>query len=137
MGARCGRRMEESVSGRVEERKMMDRIRSFGDAQRFVVATDNRDKLREIREILRAFPFSVTSMREAGFSGLIQETGTTFEENARIKALAVHAQLGGYVMADDSGLAVDALDGAPGVYSARFAGEDADYPTKIRLLWEM
>ncbi|MBP7401031.1 MAG: RdgB/HAM1 family non-canonical purine NTP pyrophosphatase [Clostridia bacterium] len=103
----------------------------------FILATGNRDKLKEIREILAGFPFEIRTLRDAGFSGTIEENGTTFEENALIKARAVHAVTGGYVMADDSGLAVDALGGAPGIYSARFAGEQAGYPEKIALLWSM
>ena len=104
---------------------------------RFVLATGNPDKVREIREILREQPFEVVSMQEAGFTGDIEENGATFEENALIKARAVHAITGGFVMADDSGLAIDALGGAPGILSARFAGEKATYPEKIEKIWEM
>lgn len=104
---------------------------------KFIVATKNRDKLIEIREILKDFPFEVISMAEAGFDEEIEENGKTFEENALIKARAIHSKTGGYVMADDSGLCVDALDGAPGIFSARFAGENASYDTKIKRLWEM
>ncbi len=104
---------------------------------RFILATGNRDKVREVNEILAGLPFEVVPMREAGFAGEIEEDGATFEENALIKARAVHAVTGGFVMADDSGLAVDALDGAPGIYSARFAGPDATYPEKIAKLWEL
>ncbi|MCD8498913.1 MAG: non-canonical purine NTP pyrophosphatase [Clostridiales bacterium] len=73
-------------------------------------------------------------MREAGFTGTIVEDGKTYEENALIKARAVHQQLGGWVLADDSGLSVDVLEGAPGIYSARFAGENATYRDKIAQL---
>lgn len=105
--------------------------------QPFVLATANRDKVREFKEILSGFPFRILTMREAGCEGEIEENGSTFVENALIKARVVHAKTGGYVCADDSGLAIDALDGAPGIYSARFAGEQAGYPEKIARLWEI
>lgn len=98
-----------------------------------ILATANQDKVREFRQILPA-RFQVITMREAGFHGSIEENGTSFAENALIKARAVHRITGGLVLADDSGLSVDVLDGAPGLYSARFAGEGADYKTKIGLL---
>lgn len=104
---------------------------------KFIVATKNSDKLIEIKEILKDFPFEVVSMGDAGFDEDIEENGKTFEENALIKARVIHNKTGGYVMADDSGLCVDALDGAPGIFSARFAGENATYDTKIKKLWEM
>lgn len=111
---------------------------------KFIVATKNKDKIVEIKEIVRTsftlentIPFDVVSMEEAGFDEDIVENGATFEENALIKARAIHMKTGGYVMADDSGLSIEALGGAPGIYSARFAGETADYPTKIKKLWEM
>jgi XTP/dITP diphosphohydrolase len=102
---------------------------------RFILATGNAHKVREVKEILEGLPFEVVPMGEAGFDGEIEEDGRTFEENALIKAKAVHAVTGGFVMADDSGLAVDALGGAPGIHSARYAGRDATYPEKISLLW--
>ncbi len=93
--------------------------------KRFIAATKNRGKLREIEEILAGLPFEVISMEQAGIGLEIEESGSTFEENALIKARAVSKISGGIVMADDSGLAVDYLGGAPGIYSARFAGEGA------------
>lgn len=108
-----------------------------------VVASANLDKVREMREILPndepmlGSRINFRSMREVGFSGDIVEDGQTFAENALIKARAVHAITGGYVLADDSGLSVDLLDGAPGIYSARFAGENAGYPEKIAKLHEL
>ncbi len=105
--------------------------------QPFIVATQNKDKIKEIREILSNLPFTIVSMEEAGFSGDVEETGSTFAENALIKARAVHQVTGGYVMADDSGLSIDALAGAPGIYSARFHGKDSSYEEKIQALWEM
>lgn len=99
-----------------------------------VLATANQDKVQEMKEILPESVFRFRSMQEAGFCEPIEETGKTFAENALIKALAVHARTGGYVLADDSGLSVDLLDGAPGIYSARFAGENAGYLEKIARL---
>ncbi len=91
-----------------------------------IVASGNAHKIREIEEILSHFSFHLKSMSEVGLGGLeIVEDGDTFEENSLIKARAVHARTGGTAIADDSGLMVTALDGAPGVYSARFSGEGA------------
>lgn len=90
-----------------------------------MIATNNAGKLREYKELLSPFGFEVISMREAGFSEEIVEDGDTFEENAHIKARAVFEATGIPTMADDSGLEIDFLDGAPGVYSARYAGEGA------------
>ena len=87
---------------------------------RLVVASGNKNKLREIAEI---FPdFEVCSQKQMGFDEEVEETGLTFAENALIKARAACAVLGEMVLADDSGLCVDALNGAPGVFSARYCG---------------
>ena len=88
---------------------------------KIVVASGNKGKLREIAEIFKGY--EIVSMQAAGFSGDIEENGSTFEENALIKARAVCKALGAAALADDSGLCVAALGGAPGVYSARYAGE--------------
>ena len=105
---------------------------------KLILATSNKDKAREIAEILDGTPFVVTTMKEEGFDPDIVEDGKTFEENALIKARAVHSLAkGAYVMADDSGLCIDALDGAPGIYSARFCGEDSTYPEKFAKIFEM
>lgn len=93
--------------------------------KRFIAATKNKGKLKEIEEILVDFPLQVISMEQAGFDADIDENGSTFEENAMIKARTVSRLSGEIVMADDSGLVVDYLDGAPGIYSSRFAGEGA------------
>lgn len=98
------------------------------------LATDNPDKIKEYLELVEGTDFNLIGMREAGFTGTIEENGPTYEANALIKARAVHQQLGGWVLADDSGLSVDVLDGAPGIFSARFAGENATYPDKIAQL---
>ncbi len=88
-----------------------------------VVASGNKHKIEEIRAVFGGV--RLITMAEAGFKGDIAETGKTFKENAYIKAETVHEALGCAVLADDSGLCVDALDGAPGVYSARFSGGDS------------
>ncbi len=105
---------------------------------KLIIATSNKDKAREIAEILSDTPFVVTTMKEEGYDPDIVEDGKTFEENALIKARTVHALAeGAYVMADDSGLCIDALDGAPGIYSARFCGENSTYPEKFAKIFEM
>jgi XTP/dITP diphosphohydrolase len=100
-----------------------------------ILASDNKDKIREFRQILEDPPWQIRSMRQSGFTGMIEENGTSYQENALIKARTVHQQTGGLVLSDDSGLSIDVLDGAPGLHSARFAGVDADYPTKIARLY--
>ena len=101
--------------------------------KRIVFATGNQNKMREIRMILADLGMEIYSMKELGVD--IVEDGTTFEENAEIKARAVSKYLqNDIILADDSGLEIDYLDKAPGVYSARFAGEDTSYDIKNRLL---
>lgn len=92
---------------------------------RIIAATKNKGKIREISEILGALDIEVISQADAGIDVDIVETGTTFIENARIKAQAVSLLCDDAVLADDSGLCVDALGGAPGVFSARYSGENA------------
>ena len=111
-----------------------------------ILASQNKNKIREIQAILEKYDFSVISRDEAGIpTDDIEETGTTFEENSFIKAsaiidmIAADPTLDKYkdspVIADDSGLMVDALDGAPGVYSARYAGEGCTYEdNNVKLL---
>ena len=106
---------------------------------KLILATNNRNKLREIQEILADTNITVISQREAGFDFDVEENGTTFAENAQIKAQAIRdaAQQNGmqcYVLADDSGLSVDALNGEPGVYSHRWAGENATDADRIAKL---
>ncbi len=86
-----------------------------------ILATNNKGKVREYKEILEPLGFCVTSQGEAGINIEAEETGKTFSENAYIKAKAIYDIKKTYVLADDSGLVVDALDGRPGVYSARYA----------------
>ena len=102
--------------------------------KKIVFATGNTGKMREIREILADLDLEVVSMKEIGFNMPIEENGTTFEENALIKARAVAGQCGEIVLADDSGLEVDYLNGDPGIYSARYMGEETPYSIKMRLL---
>lgn len=90
-----------------------------------IVASNNKNKLREFEAILGS-RFEICSMRDAGLDTDIEENGTTFEENALIKANFVSAAKGCAAIADDSGLEVDALGGAPGVYSARYSGVHGD-----------
>ncbi|MCQ2533102.1 MAG: XTP/dITP diphosphatase [Clostridia bacterium] len=104
---------------------------------RIVIATGNQDKVREINEILSGTDFEAVSMKSIGINPDIVEDADTFEGNALIKAKAVHALVNDYVMADDSGLCIDALNGAPGVYSARFCGENSTYQEKFDKIFEM
>ncbi|MGM9937659.1 MAG: XTP/dITP diphosphatase [Candidatus Ornithomonoglobus sp.] len=105
---------------------------------RIVVATNNANKVREITKIFTPLGFEVVSQHDAGIDVDIEETGRTFEQNALIKARAVAMLCDDCVMADDSGLCVEALDGRPGIYSARYAGEGACDAQKIeKLLGEM
>lgn len=101
-----------------------------------IIATGNMNKMREIREILGDLPVEIVSMKEAGISADIVEDGTTFEENAIIKATAVAKASGKMALADDSGLVIDALGGEPGIYSARYMGEDTSYVLKNASLIE-
>lgn len=104
--------------------------------KRIIFATGNEGKMREIRMILSDLGAPVISMKEAGIDADIEENGTTFQENAVIKAKAIMEKSGAIVLADDSGLEIDYLDGAPGVYSARFMGEDTSYDRKNRAILE-
>lgn len=97
---------------------------------RIVFATGNEGKMREIRLILADLGMEIVSMKEAGANPEIVEDGKTFGENAEIKAKAVWAETGGIVLADDSGLVVDCLNGEPGIYSARYLGEETSYEIK-------
>lgn len=104
--------------------------------KRIIFATGNEDKMREIRMILKDLNIPILSLKEAGISAGIEENGSSFEENALIKAKAIMEMTNEVVMADDSGLEIDFLDGAPGIYSARFMGEDTSYDVKNTALIE-
>lgn len=104
---------------------------------KIVAATGNKDKVKEIKEILRDMDVTVTTMKEAGLAAQPEETGATFLENALIKARAVAGRAAAsedfrdaVVIADDSGLVIDALNGEPGIYSARYLGHDTSYREK-------
>lgn len=101
---------------------------------RVVVATKNENKIREITKVFSPLGFEVVSQVSAGIDIDVEETGDTFEKNALIKARAVSLVCDDYVLADDSGLCVEALGGRPGVYSARYAGDDASDTQKIEKL---
>ena len=103
--------------------------------RRIVFATGNENKMKEIRMILAGLGTEILSMKEAGVDVDIVEDGMSFEENAEIKARAVARVLtNDIVLADDSGLEIDYLDKAPGIYSARVAGKDTSYDIKNRIL---
>ena len=101
-----------------------------------IFATKNKGKIREINEILADMNVNVVSMEEAGITIDVVEDGKTFEENSMKKAVQVMEISGKITLADDSGLEIDYLDKAPGIYSARFLGEDTPYPEKFKVILE-
>ncbi|MEE1087291.1 MAG: XTP/dITP diphosphatase [Schaedlerella sp.] len=103
--------------------------------KKIVFATGNQNKMKEIRMILADLGMEIYSMKDLGINPDIEENGTSFEENAEIKARAIAEYLpDDIILADDSGLEIDYLDKAPGIYSARFAGENTSYDIKNKLL---
>ena len=103
-----------------------------------VLATHNRDKREELQEALSEFTVKILSLNDFPFIGEIEEVGQTLQENSMIKAKTVHNLTQLPVIADDTGLEVEALNGAPGIYSARYAGEDVTYEDNVnKLLAEM
>lgn len=104
--------------------------------KKILFATTNEGKLKEIRSILADLNCEIISLKDAGITSQVEENGTTFEENARIKAEAFAKESGFITLADDSGLEVDYMDKAPGVYSARFLGEDTSYDIKNQYIIE-
>ncbi len=104
-----------------------------------LIGTQNSGKLREYQQLFAGLPLSLKTLDEVGLGTVdVEETGTTFEENAELKATAYAQAAGLFALADDSGLCVDALDGRPGVYSARYAGLGASNADKIaKLLGEL
>ena len=98
--------------------------------KKIVFATGNQGKLREVKKILADLTVDIVSMKEEGIQIDVDENGTTFAENAQIKATAIGAHTDAIVLADDSGLVIDALNGEPGIYSARYLGEDTSYRIK-------
>lgn len=103
---------------------------------KLIFATSNQGKMKEIREILKDLDVEVLSLKEAGIEADIVEDGKTFEENALIKARTIRDLTGYMVLADDSGLEVDALNKEPGIYSARYMGEDTSYDIKNKNIIE-
>lgn len=97
---------------------------------KIIFATGNEGKMKEVRMILEDLGLPVLSLRDAGITADVEENGTTFEENAQIKAKTIMEMTGALVLADDSGLEVDALDKEPGIYSARYMGHDTSYHIK-------
>ena len=97
---------------------------------KIIFATGNEGKMKEVRMILEDLGLQVLSLKDAGITADVEENGTTFEENAQIKAKAIMEMTGALVLADDSGLEVDALDKEPGIYSARYMGHDTSYHIK-------
>ncbi len=104
--------------------------------QRLIFATGNQDKMREIREILGDKDYEILSMKEAGIDLDIIEDGSTFEENAMIKAKAVMEATGALTLADDYGFEIDAFGGGPVIYSARYLGTDTSYIEKNKVILE-
>lgn len=101
--------------------------------KKLIFATGNEKKMKEIREILGDLDYEILSMKEAGIDNIVED-GTTFEENAIIKAKAVMEASGSLVLADDSGLEVDYLNKEPGIYSARYMGENTSYRIKNQII---
>ena len=102
--------------------------------RKIIFATSNEGKMKEVRSILEDLGAEVLSMKEAGICADVVEDGTTFEENAVIKAVEIQKICGEIVLADDSGLEVDYLNKEPGIYSARYMGEDTSYRIKNKSL---
>lgn len=103
--------------------------------RKVIFATKNKNKMKEIREILAGKDYEILSMEEAGIAIDVVEDGSTFEENALIKSRAIRDYVkDAIVLSDDSGLEIDYLNGAPGIYSARFEGEDTPYSVKNQII---
>ncbi len=121
---------------RQNEEAIREKADAANNRTRIVFATGNQGKMREIREIMSDFDIEIVSMREAGVETDVVEDGESFLENSFIKARAIAARcrqsgfIHDIVLADDSGLVVDALNGEPGIYSARYLGEDTPYSIK-------
>lgn len=104
--------------------------------RKVIFATSNENKMKEIRSILGGMDLEILSMKEAGIQADIVEDGTTFEENAKSKAIGIARLCNEIVLADDSGLEIDYLNKEPGIYSARYLGEDTSYAVKNKKLIE-
>lgn len=106
----------------------------MANKKKIIFATTNEGKMKEIRMIMEDLDVELLSLKDAGIHADIEENGKTFEENAIIKAKAICELTGEMVLADDSGLEVDYMDKAPGVFSARYLGEDTPYDIKNRAI---
>ena len=106
----------------------------MNDKPKLLIATRNKGKMRELRQLLGGVPHEIASLDDLGIADEIEETGATFEENAALKAEGYSLLSGLLTLADDSGLEVDALGGAPGVRSARYAGAEASDADRVSLL---
>ena len=112
--------------------------------KKIILASNNLKKIKEIKEILKGLPYEVYSLKDMNIDIEVEEDGLTFEENAKKKAKEIHEYLLNkknsdfIVLSDDSGIEVDCLNGAPGIYSARYAGEHGnDYNNNVKLLEDM
>jgi XTP/dITP diphosphohydrolase len=113
-------------------------VSSYSELSKLLLATTNRGKIRELSELLSELPVELLGLEDMGALEGVEESGSTFSENASLKASAYALQTGFYTLADDSGLEVIALGNAPGVLSARYAGENTPFDEKIkRLLAEL
>lgn len=105
--------------------------------RKLIIASSNQGKIREFRALLQNFPFQICSLADLNYLENVNETGTTFAENAQIKAANIFQYYpDAFVLSDDSGLCVTALDDRPGIYTARYGGKDLAYPEKFTLLWQ-
>lgn len=103
---------------------------------KLVLATNNQGKAAEFQRIFEPLGIEILTQKQVGVQIAVEETGTTFAQNAKLKAMAVYQLCGLPTVADDSGLCIDAMDGKPGVYSARWYGEDTPYSEKNRRILE-
>jgi XTP/dITP diphosphohydrolase len=99
-----------------------------------IIASNNKGKIREYKDIFEPFGFQVFSQSEKNINLVVEETGTTFEENAILKAQAVYERTHCYVLSDDSGLEVEALNNEPGIYSARYKGLETEHERRMAIL---
>lgn len=104
--------------------------------KKLIFATGNQNKVREIKMIMADTDYEIMSLKDAGIDADIEENGTTFEENAAIKAKAICEMTGELVLADDSGMEVDYLNKEPGIYSARYEGVDTPYSIKNQIIMD-
>lgn len=102
-----------------------------------IIASNNKEKIKEFKKILEPLGYNVFSQSEAGVNIEVEETGTTFEENAKLKARAIYNLKHTAVLADDSGIVVDYLNGEPGIYSARYMGLQTDEERRRCVLYKM